>query len=42
MKQVDVAGHPVLLCRDQGHLKVKATLVFITKTKLIYSNCLFS
>jgi len=21
MKQVDVAGHPVLLCRDQGHLK---------------------
>ena len=23
MRQVDVGGHPVLLCRDQGDLKVK-------------------
>ena len=29
MRQVDVAGHPVLLCRDQGHLKVKATRVLV-------------
>ena len=36
MKQVDVAGHPVLLCRDQGHLKVKATFVFLTKTKMLW------
>ena len=28
MKQVDVGGHPVLLCRDQGHLKVHTTFVF--------------
>ena len=42
MKQVDVAGHPVLLCRDQGHLKVKAKHEFITKTKFIYSMCLWS
>ena len=34
MKQVDVAGHPVLLCRDQGHLKVNTTFVFLTKTKM--------
>ena len=34
MRQVDVAGHPVLLCRDQGHLKVNATFLSITmKTK---------
>ena len=25
MRQVDVGGHPVLLCRDQGDLKVKIT-----------------
>ena len=29
MRQVDVAGHPVLLCRDQGHLKVKATRILV-------------
>ena len=26
MRQVDVGGHPVLLCRDQGGLKVNISI----------------
>ena len=36
MRQVDVAGHPVLLCRDQGHLKVKTThVLYAFKVKVL-------
>ena len=32
MRQVDVGGHPVLLCRDQGDLKVNIFHNLIVKT----------
>ena len=38
MRQVDVGGHPVLLCRDQGDLKVNIFHNLIVKT-VIWGIC---